>query len=65
MSDLRPPRRRRLTLTENEALALLELLEDKGLTEYRSATPDLERVFDKLEALKSRSERESIAIEAN
>lgn len=52
MNPTTPPRPE-LNLTKSEALALLELLEDKGLTEYRRATPDLERVFDKLDVLKT------------
>lgn len=42
-----------VTLTESEALALLELMEDKGLTEFRHTEPELERVFDKLDALRA------------
>lgn len=42
-----------LALNESEALALIELLEDKGLLEFADATPELTRLFDKLGAFKT------------
>lgn len=46
-----------LTFTENEALALIELMEDKGLFEYNCdpAGPELRAAFKVLERFKASS----------